>query len=98
MRLSTIRLDGQDAACVATAGGLIPIRRINEKFGRWWPAEMFELIQTAALDDLKKWYNADGKRSLEALPALPAGQVTYAPLFRRPRKIWGIGLNYVEHA
>ena len=22
----------------------------------------------------------------------------HAPLYRRPRKIWGIGLNYVEHA
>ncbi len=22
----------------------------------------------------------------------------YGPLYRRPRKIWGIGLNYVEHA
>ena len=25
-------------------------------------------------------------------------QPSYAPLYRRPRKIWGIGLNYVEHA
>jgi 2-keto-4-pentenoate hydratase/2-oxohepta-3-ene-1,7-dioic acid hydratase in catechol pathway len=24
--------------------------------------------------------------------------LTYAPLYRRPRKIWGIGLNYREHA
>jgi 2-keto-4-pentenoate hydratase/2-oxohepta-3-ene-1,7-dioic acid hydratase in catechol pathway len=24
--------------------------------------------------------------------------LAYAPLYRRPRKIWGIGLNYVEHA
>jgi 2-keto-4-pentenoate hydratase/2-oxohepta-3-ene-1,7-dioic acid hydratase in catechol pathway len=98
MRLSTIRLHGQDAACVVTPGGLIPIRGINEKFGRWWPTEMFELIRTAGLDDLKKWYNTGGKKSLETLPALPADQVTYAPLFRHPRKIWGIGLNYVDHA
>jgi 2-keto-4-pentenoate hydratase/2-oxohepta-3-ene-1,7-dioic acid hydratase in catechol pathway len=30
--------------------------------------------------------------------AIPQDQLVYAPLYRRPRKIWGIGLNYVEHA
>lgn len=29
---------------------------------------------------------------------VPFGEVEYGPLYRRPRKIWGIGLNYVEHA
>ncbi len=29
---------------------------------------------------------------------IPLDLVEYAPLYRRPRKIWGIGLNYVEHA
>ena len=30
--------------------------------------------------------------------AIPAEDLSYAPLYRRPRKIWGIGLNYAEHA
>ena len=98
MRLSTIHLNGQDTACVVSSLGLVPIRQLNEKFGKWWPTDMFEIIQTAALDDLKEWYNGSGKRSLETLPALPKDQVTYAPLYRRPHKIWGIGLNYVDHA
>ena len=29
---------------------------------------------------------------------MPLSEISYAPLYRRPRKIWGIGLNYVEHA
>ncbi len=29
---------------------------------------------------------------------VPFGEVEYGPLYRRPRKIWGIGLNYTEHA
>lgn len=29
---------------------------------------------------------------------VPAGGFTYAPPYRRPRKIWGIGLNYAAHA
>ncbi len=28
----------------------------------------------------------------------PVSEVECAPLYRRPRKIWGIGLNYAEHA
>lgn len=28
----------------------------------------------------------------------PAGTVTYTAPYRSPRKIWGIGLNYVDHA
>ena len=30
--------------------------------------------------------------------AILYNQVKFAPLYRRPRKIWGIGLNYKEHA
>ena len=30
--------------------------------------------------------------------AIPTSDVEYGPLYRRPRKIWGIGLNYAEHA
>ncbi len=29
---------------------------------------------------------------------IPLKQVNYAPLYSHPAKIWGIGLNYVEHA
>ncbi|NUP90072.1 MAG: fumarylacetoacetate hydrolase family protein, partial [Candidatus Sumerlaeia bacterium] len=29
---------------------------------------------------------------------VPCQRVRFAPLLRRPRKIWGIGLNYREHA
>ncbi len=29
---------------------------------------------------------------------IPKDQAEFGPLYRYPRKIWGIGLNYVEHA
>ncbi|MDR1776929.1 MAG: fumarylacetoacetate hydrolase family protein [Desulfovibrio sp.] len=98
MRLSTIRLHGQDTACVASSKGLIPLCELNRAFNKWWPTDMFELIQTAGLDDLKAWHAAGGKEALEKLPALPKEQAIYAPLYRHPHKIWGIGLNYVDHA
>ena len=98
MRLSTISLNGLDTACVVASKGLIPISGLNRELKKWWPTDMLTLIQTAGLDDMKAWYNAGGKATLEKLPALPRDQVTYAPLYRNPHKIWGIGLNYVDHA
>ena len=98
MRLATIHLNGQDTACVVVPEGLVTIRLMNEKFGKWWPTEMFELIQTEGLNDLKSWYDGGGKKKLASLPSLRRDEVTFAPLYRHPHKIWGIGLNYVDHA
>ena len=40
-----------------------------------------------------------GKDELETIPGLvPQDQVEYAPLYRNPKRIFGIGLNYAEHA
>ena len=60
---------------------------------------MFELIETGQLRDLTNWYNAGGKTELESIPGVvPYEQVVYAPLYRNPKRIFGIGLNYVDHA
>ena len=29
---------------------------------------------------------------------MPAEEVVYAPLYRNPKRIFGIGLNYADHA
>ena len=48
---------------------------------------------------LTQWYNEGGKDELETIPGLvPQDQVVYGPLYRNPKRIFGIGLNYVEHA
>jgi 2-keto-4-pentenoate hydratase/2-oxohepta-3-ene-1,7-dioic acid hydratase in catechol pathway len=51
--------------------------------------------------ELRHWWSGLSETEVEELwrRALPLSEVVYAaPLYRRPRKIWGIGLNYVEHA
>lgn len=40
----------------------------------------------------------DAARQVPMARRLDAGSVSYAPPYRRPHKIWGIGLNYREHA
>ena len=49
---------------------------------------------------MNDWYCRERQDVLKRLKKdeIPPGQVSYAPLYRHPPKIWGIGLNYVEHA
>ena len=100
MRIATIKIKGAEAAAVVTAKGIIPIEVINEKLCQGWSVDTFELIQSGQLDEMNNWYRENGKVQLENLNTgiISSEDVSYAPLYRMPRKIWGIGLNYVDHA
>lgn len=91
MRLRTIRLDGIEQAAVVTANGLVPVSSINAHLGRAWPTGVHELIECGLSAELL----ADARRTPAALDPARAG---FAPLYRHPRKILGIGLNYRDHA
>ena len=99
MRLATIRLDGQETAGVVTKDGILPVLVINQVKGTDWHTSVFELIESGELRALTDWYNAGGREEFEAMDgAIPYEEVVYAPLYRNPRRIFGIGLNYVDHA
>ena len=100
MRLATLKLDRAEAASILTAAGFIPIGEINERLGCTWPTDMQELIVSGKLEELKSWYLAGGGELLVGLAdcAIPKNMAEFAPLYRHPSKIWGIGLNYVDHA
>lgn len=94
MRFGTIVVDGAEQAAVRVHGDAwAPLDRIDASLRgdllklieREWPTDrLHELGATAA------------KLSTDRL--LPLAEVKYAPPYRRPHKIWGIGLNYKEHA
>ncbi len=98
MRLATIKLNGRETASIVTLAGLVPLSTVNEHTGEIWATDMFEMITSGQLESLTNWYRAGGKAKIEAMPAIPSDQAQFAPLYRFPRKIWGIGLNYVDHA
>jgi 2-keto-4-pentenoate hydratase/2-oxohepta-3-ene-1,7-dioic acid hydratase in catechol pathway len=100
MKMATIELDGAEVASVLTGAGFVPVGEINEKLARSWPTDMQELILSGRLAELNSWYRADGQKQLAGLAAhaIPKDKAHYAPLYRHPSKIWGIGLNYVDHA
>lgn len=91
MRLCTIRLQGEETAAVVTDVGVVPVKTINAHLGRAWPTDLLSLVRQGVSPMLL--------RDAERAPApLPASGVEYGPLYRHPRKIWGIGLNYRDHA
>ena len=91
MRLCTIKLDGVEQAAVVTRAGIVPVAAINAHLGKAWPQQLFTLIE--------RGLNRSILVDAEQTPfKLDQGSVQYGPLYRHPRKILGIGLNYRDHA
>ena len=97
MRLTTLRLDGAEPGALVRPGGAVPLPALNERLRTDWPETVQELLERGRVEELRDWVAGQDAARLDEL-ALPQEQLAYAPLYRRPRKIWGIGLNYVEHA
>ena len=99
MRLATIKLAEAEVAGIVTDKGVVPISALNAAKGTAWKEDMYELIRAQQIPGLTQWYNEGGREELETMAGLvPQEQVVYAPLYRTPRRIFGIGLNYAEHA
>jgi len=91
MRLCTLRLNGEETAAVVTPQGVMPVKRINAHLGRCWPTDVLTLLQRGFSPLLMRY--------AERTPgALQPQDARFGPLYRHPRKIWGIGLNYKDHA
>ena len=91
MRLVTICQEGREEAAVVLTDGVAPVRTVGgltEEEG----ADLLSLLQSGRFYELKEAYVRGEVRGGAS------SQLSFAPLYRRPRKIWGIGLNYVEHA
>ncbi|QHW29472.1 fumarylacetoacetate hydrolase family protein [Paenibacillus rhizovicinus] len=94
MRLATIVSGGREEAAIVTGAGLVPLRLVNEAAGTGWSEELLGLLSRGELDALESWSRGEGAPLLRRLEAIPASEAVYAPPYRHPRKIWGIGANY----
>lgn len=100
MKLASVTIGDIDTAAVVVPGGCLPLQDINRALQQSWPVDIFDLIGSGALDELQRWYRQGGREAVSGLSRLvvPADSARSAPPYRRPRKIWGIGLNYAAHA
>jgi 2-keto-4-pentenoate hydratase/2-oxohepta-3-ene-1,7-dioic acid hydratase in catechol pathway len=91
LRLVTIRQEGREEAAVVLTDGVAPVLEISGFSGEE-ETDLLSLLESGHFYELKEAYGqVEVQRGVSSQPS-------YAPLYRRPRKIWGIGLNYVEHA
>ncbi len=100
MKLVTVKSEGTEKVCVCMSSGVISMEKINRKIDRDWPIDMLALIRGRGLETLNQWFRSGGREELEAMTSKrkEEGAIRFAPLYRYPHKIWGIGLNYAEHA
>lgn len=100
MKLATIRNNDAEQAALVLPEGILPLASLNKRQNRRWSTDVFSLIATGELKALNDWFRAGGRSQCAAMrdDLLAPAAVTFGPLYRRPRKIWGIGLNYVAHA
>jgi 2-keto-4-pentenoate hydratase/2-oxohepta-3-ene-1,7-dioic acid hydratase in catechol pathway len=94
MRFATIKVDHTEQACLQRKDGrLAPLHRIDPSL----TGDLLNLIERSAAspEQLRRL-----EQQAEDLPPedCPAEGPAYAPPYRHPRKVWGIGLNYADHA
>lgn len=98
MRLATIKRYGTEKAAIITGKGAILLETINKNANKNWSINLFDLIQAGQLKQITDWYKENEKSLEDFHEIIPTSSIEYGPLYRNPGKIWGIGLNYVEHA
>ena len=99
MRLVTIKQQTERPAIVLEEG-VVPLQAITEKIGTAYAADLFTLIQNERVLPLRDWFVSEGHEWLKQQTGriLPFSEITLAPLYRQPKQIFGIGVNYMEQA
>ncbi|MBG9782947.1 fumarylacetoacetate hydrolase family protein [Shouchella lehensis] len=94
MKLVSYKANDEEQGAIEIGGKLIPLLALNDHFHFHYETTVFSLLEKGQYESLKNWYVHEGKEAL-ANPHLPfLEEWVPAPLYRHPRKIWGIGMNY----
>ncbi|MGP3925975.1 fumarylacetoacetate hydrolase family protein [Streptomyces sp. 8N616] len=94
MRLCSLRLDSGEDVGIAVTEGIILLSSINKVAGTDFGPSLLEIITEGQVHGL----NAALTDPAVLSTAIPAEGLSFAPLYRNPPKLWGVGLNYTRHA
>jgi len=99
MKLISNKTRQGEKAAIRTEYGLLPVESIARLENKLWPPDVAGIIRGGKLDEIKSWYEKN-KVSVKRFSdcVLIENSLKYEPLLRNPGKIFGIGLNYREHA
>lgn len=96
MKLVSLKVDGLEQAGITIPSGYVLVNTVNQVENTSWSTSIYELIMTEQLDALIAWVNGAGQEKLPTMEVIPMAVAQMAPIYRHPRKIWGIGMNYVK--
>ncbi|AUO09013.1 fumarylacetoacetate hydrolase [Paenibacillus jamilae] len=98
MKLATAIVNGEETAAIIFSNNITTIKTINETENKNWSTDLFQLIQKGQITEMIHWYTSEGKHKLCGYPAVKVEQTDFGPLYRNPRKILGVGMNFQEKA
>lgn len=76
---------------------VLPLKSLNSAIGSNLPIHLDEIFATNQFCTLKSFIQ-ENLTSISQMSMMALSSVKIAPLYRHPSKIWGIGLNYRDHA
>lgn len=100
MRLVTINGKSRQAVCIAAGKEYLTIDGILEGVSETECEDLSNLFAENRIFQLAEWYTHSGEENCTDPDHLRKHRFdgNFAPLYRHPPKIWGIGLNYADHA
>lgn len=100
MRLGNVKRDSSEMTCVIFDQGALMIDDLNEGLGKNFEEDILSIIKSGQLDSLNECYKSLKENGLGLLKDKlhSYDSIEFGPLYRNPNKIWGIGLNYKDHA
>jgi len=94
MRLANLVIDGVETPCVADAArGWVPLAGLDDGL----PADLPGLVATGLGADVRDRLMGAAAAAPDSV-IVPTGDAVLTAPFRKPRMLWGIGLNYLDHA
>ena len=97
MRLATLEESPTSLTAIRHDDRYIALEQINTVYGQTWPVSTKPLLDSGRLSELTAWHS-DHSNKLDELEGVEVAEASIGPIYRDPAKIWGIGLNYKEHA
>lgn len=89
-RLATVELQGREVPVLVDDRGVVPMAALDPAYR---DTNLLAVIRDGGYDRL-----VAGLSSIPDEQVLPVDRVRFVAPYRHPRMIWGIGLNYVDHA
>jgi 2-keto-4-pentenoate hydratase/2-oxohepta-3-ene-1,7-dioic acid hydratase in catechol pathway len=100
MKMASVEYKGNSTAAIWLFNKWVPLEILNAIFKKNWPTGIYDIICSGLLSEIENCIvslNQAQKKCLNEYEMFP-GKTVFLPLYEAPVKIWGIGLNYTEHA